>query len=128
MLVAQLILPLVVHPGDTLWVEVLVTPEDRARGLMYRDTLPEDHGALFVFEHPQRVTFWMKNTWIPLDIAFMDTLGVIREIQSMDPMDLTLHRSCCPVMYALEVNRGWFERHRVDVGDTLRIPALLKFR
>lgn len=128
MLTAQMILPLPVHAGDTLWVEVLVTPEARAQGLMYRDTLPEDHGALFVFEQPQRVSFWMKNTWIPLDIAFLDTSGVVVEIQSMEPMDLTLHRSCCAVLYALEVNRGWFERHGITVGDTLPIPETLKFR
>ncbi len=117
------VLPLYVR-SETLWVEVASTPAQRMIGLMYRDTLPDSSGMLFVFEVPQVLRFWMKNTWIPLDIAFVDEQGIIVDIQAMDPMDTTLHISPRPVPFALEVNRGWFERHGIGIGDTLKGPAL----
>ncbi len=119
------VLPLWVHPGDTLWVEIAATPETQQLGLMFRDSLPENRGMLFVYPESQQLVFWMKNTVLPLDIAFVDEAGVIREIQSMEPLSEDLHRSLEPVRYALEVNRGWFRRHGVQVGDTLKGPALL---
>ncbi len=125
-LLAELpVFPLWVHPGDTLWVEIAYTPESQVQGLMYRDSLPENRGMLFVYPESQPLVFWMKNTRIPLDIAFADEYGVIVDIQQMEPMSLEPHRSPEPVRYALEVNRGWFQRHGVTVGDTLKGPAIL---
>ncbi len=119
------VLPLWVHPGDTLWVEIAATEESQVLGLMFRDTLPENHGMLFVYPEPRRLRFWMKNTLLPLDIAFADENGVIVDIQQMEPLSLEEHVSPVPVRYALEVNRGWFRRHGVQVGDTLKGPAIL---
>ena len=98
--------------------EVADTPESRATGLMFRDSLPADHGMLFVFETPQRANFWMKNTRIPVSIGFIDGAGTLLEVRDMQPFDETpvLSRSD-RVTYALEVNRGWFERNHVAAGS-----------
>jgi uncharacterized membrane protein (UPF0127 family) len=97
--------------------EVAESLQSRETGLMFRDSLPPDHGMLFVFETPQRVNFWMKNTRIPLSIGFIDSAGTLLEIRDMQPFDETpiLSRSE-RIAYALEVNRGWFERNHVPAG------------
>jgi len=66
----------------------------------------------------------MKNTLIPLDIAFIDSNGIIVDIQSMEPMDTTAHKSRKPACYALEVNKNWFNKHNITVGSQVRGPAL----
>ena len=111
--------------GDTLFVEILTTEQERALGLMFRTELPENHGALFVFPRPQRLSFWMKNTYIPLDLAFLDASGVIVELHALKPLDEHPVTSSTPVPFALEVNRGYFARRGVGVGDTIRLPAWL---
>jgi uncharacterized membrane protein (UPF0127 family) len=104
--------------GRKLVVETVTTPDKIERGLMYRDHLPEDHGMLFVFSRPHPLAFWMKNTKIPLSVAFLDTDRRIINLADMEPMDAkTHHRSKRPGLYALEVNRGWFARHGVKPGD-----------
>ncbi|MFZ5806391.1 MAG: DUF192 domain-containing protein [Verrucomicrobiota bacterium] len=104
-----------------LGVECARTPQERARGLMYRDALPLDQGMLFVFEKEQRVSFWMKNTRIPLSIAFIDRYGKILEIRSMKPFDEThiISRSD-QVLYALETNLGYFSDHKITPGDFIQ--------
>ncbi len=111
--------------GDTLFVDILTTEEERALGLMFRPELPENRGALFVFPHPQRLSFWMKNTWIPLDLAFLNAAGVIVELHPLTPLDEHPVTSSFPVPFALEVNRGYFQKRGVGVGDTIRLPAWL---
>jgi len=104
--------------GIPVRVEVANSSEERQRGLMFREALPADEGMLFVFEREERLSFWMKNTLIPLSIAFISRDGEIVDIQDMEPLDdRTFHRSAQPALYALEMNRGWFERHHVEVGD-----------
>ena len=104
--------------GIPVWVEVADRPEERRRGLMFREVLPTDEGMLFVFEREEPLSFWMKDTVIPLSIAFISGDGEIVDIQDMEPLDdRTSHRSARPALYALEMNRGWFERHRVEVGE-----------
>ncbi len=110
----------VVIKSDTLFVEVAVTPEEREIGLMYREFLPENNGMLFIFEQESRLSFWMKNTFIPLSIAFINSDGIIVDIQQMEPMTTKSHISRFPAKYALEVNKGWFKKHRIAVGDTVR--------
>ncbi len=105
----------------TLWVEMALTLEAQVRGLMHRDHLPWDEGMLFVYEKPQHLSFWMKDTTIPLDIAFISAEGVILEIHSMEPLSERTYRSRAPALYALEVNRGWFRKNGVKVGDRIRI-------
>lgn len=97
--------------------EVADTSQSRETGLMFRDSLPADHGMLFVFETPQQASFWMKNTRIPLSVGFIDSAGTLSEVRDMQPFDETpiLSRSE-RIAYALEVNQGWFERNHVPVG------------
>lgn len=107
----------VVFGTDTVVAEVARTSEERNRGLMHRESLEEDAGMLFVFPEVSVRSFWMQNTYIPLDIAFMDPSFRIVDIQQMEPMTTDSHTSRAPAMYALEVNKGWFEAHGVKVGD-----------
>jgi len=107
-----------------LKVEIAATPEAWARGLMFRDHLPEDEGMLFVFPQATGSAFWMKNVKIPLSVAFADAHGVILRILEMEPCP----KDPCPSYYpgvayrqALEVNRGWFARHGVREGDRWRL-------
>lgn len=111
----------VIFDGDTVVAEVAATPEERQRGLMYRTELPAGSGMLFVFEDEQELSFWMKDTYIPLDIAFLDAAGRIVDIQQMQPQTEELHTSAAPAIFALEVPLGWFAAHGVNVGDTAQI-------
>jgi uncharacterized protein len=105
-------------------VEIADTPQERARGLMGRKSLPEDAGMIFVYPGPTEGAYWMKNTLIPLSIAFYDGTGEILRILDMEPC----RREPCPlydpgVQYAgaLEVNQGAFERMGVREGDRLEL-------
>ena len=101
----------------SLAAEVADTPQASENGLMFRDSLPEDRGMLFVFDHPRSASFWMRNTKIPLSIAYVDSTGKILEIESMKPLDETVVPSVSDqVAYALEVNQGWFSRHGIAPG------------
>ena len=103
--------------GHEVRAEVADRESERRRGLMGRDSLPEDHGMLFVYPEQRTLSFWMRDTKIPLDIAFVDRRGVIVDVQTMEPETEELHRSRQPAMYALEMAAGWFEEHGVEVGD-----------
>lgn len=103
--------------GHDVRAEIADDEEERRRGLMHRDSLPDDHGMLFVYGEEQTLSFWMRNTKIPLDVAYVDRNGTIVDIRSMDPQTDQLYRSRQPAMYALEMNRGWFREHGVEVGD-----------
>jgi len=87
-------------------VEVASTPETRATGLMNRFSLRQDHGMLFVFEAPQPLAFYMKNTYIPLSIAFVDAHGRILNIEDMRPLDESTHWSRGVAQYAIEMRQG----------------------
>jgi hypothetical protein len=105
--------------GKVLEVEIADTPEKHARGLMGRTILEEGKGMLFVYDKAQRLSFWMKNTLVPLSIAFFDDDKTIINILDMDPPlgDLLLkYRSTAPARYALEVPQGWFDKHKIDRG------------
>ena len=103
-----------------IWVEVVRTPEERAQGLMGRKHLGEDEGMLFIFEKEDYHSFWMKNTLIPLSIAFIDREGKILKIADMEPLTLDSHPPPKPILYALEMKRGWFLTNGVQVGDILK--------
>ena len=107
-------------------VEIARTDEERAKGLMFRKTLPDGQGMIFVFDRDQQLSFWMKNTVIPLSIAFIASDGHIVDIKDMQPNDLNSVISSRSVRYALEVPQGWFGRVNVKPGDIVKIdPALL---
>ena len=98
-------------------VEIADTQETQEKGLMGRDSLDEDHGMLFVYDRDSRKSFWMKNTKIPLSIAYIAADGTIREIYDMEPLSTRIIDSKYSVRYALEVNQGAFERHGIKAGD-----------
>ncbi|MCS6785915.1 MAG: DUF192 domain-containing protein [Thiobacillaceae bacterium] len=115
--------------GARLQAELAITPGERERGLMHRQTLPPDHGMLFVFASPTPVCMWMKNTVLPLSVAFIGTDGRILALADMQPLSLTPHCAPVPVPYALEVPLGWFARHGVGVGSRIDgLPGLQRRR
>ena len=117
--------------GHELTIELATTPEARSCGLSLRDSLPANRGMLFVYAEPEILTFWMKNTRMPLSIAFIDTAGRIVSIQKMNPFPLTtVYASPVPALYALEVNQGWFEENGVGIGDVFEfnLPLTLNIR
>jgi len=103
-----------------VWVEVPKTPQERAQGLMGRRHLGENEGMLFIFETEDYHSFWMKNTLIPLSIAFIDGEGKIVRIVDMEPLSLESHPPPRPILYALEMKKGWFSTNGIRVGDVLR--------
>lgn len=107
----------------TLRVEIADTVETMTRGLMERQSLPPDQGMLFVFPQLTRSPFWMKNTYIPLSIAFIGEDGTILHIEDMEPLTETFHTPPMDYRYALEVNQGWFRAHGVTVHDQIRLKA-----
>jgi uncharacterized protein len=106
-------------------VEIADTEAEQQTGLMGRSALAEDAGMLFVFEGEQALSFWMKDTLIPLSIAYIDAAGRIVDIQDMQPLDdVPPHYvSAEMAQYALEVNQGFFEEWGVMVGDTVELPG-----
>jgi uncharacterized protein len=99
-----------------LYVSIADTDEKRAYGLMNRKALDFDKGMLFKFPYPHHLKFWMKKTYIPLDIAFIDDDLQITQIASMSPLNTNQVMSQKPCRYAIEVNRGWFEKNKVKEG------------
>ncbi len=109
------------HP---LRVEVAATEEQRNLGLMFRKRLGRDEGMLFVFDDPGYYSMWMKNTLIPLSVAFIDSHGAILNILDMEPQTLDGHAAAGPALYAIETNKGWFAAHGVKPGEKVTgLPA-----
>ena len=121
--------------GERVEVEAEIADDifEVTRGLMYRTELAENQGMLFVFSDEQQRSFWMKNTLIPLSIAYMDSEGRIVDIQKMELVEdtgqtvpdaeLPRYVSAEPAMYALEVKQGFYEERGIEVGDTAELPA-----
>jgi len=103
--------------GKTITVEVASDPAARAYGLMGRAALDSDSGMLFVYPDEQKRSFWMKNTPLPLSIAFMESSGRIVFITDMIPLNEAPVSSKYSAMYALEMRKGWFEEHSVRAGQ-----------
>lgn len=97
-------------------VEVVSTYAGRQLGLMHRDSMPADSGMLFVYKNEEIRHFWMKDTRIPLSIAFADRKGIIVHIDDMEPFDTSSTSSLLPATYALEMNKGWFSSHGIEEG------------
>lgn len=104
--------------GRTLWLEVASDALSRHTGLMERQSLGKDAGMLFIYPERDRLSFYMKNTYIPLSIAFVDDSGKILQIEDMQPKDESSTVSNYEVRYAVEVHQGWFQRNGIGVGDS----------
>ncbi len=102
--------------GHPLTVEVAANDADRARGLMHRDSLPDGRGMVFVYADDAPRSFWMKDTRIPLSIAFVDRDGTIVRIADMQPLSTKSTPSLYPARYAIEVNKGWFADRGIEAG------------
>lgn len=106
--------------GKTLTAEVADEPHEQAAGLMHRTSLAPDSGMLFLLSPPRRAAFWMKNTPLPLSIAYINPAGVILEIHDLEPHNEQAVTSAFPtIAYALEMERGWFEKNRILPGDRI---------
>lgn len=105
--------------------EIALHPSEQSTGLMYRESMPENHGMLFVYPRPQRMSFWMKNTLIPLDIGFFDSKGILTEVLRMYPKDLSAKPSASDqIQFALEMNQGWFAEKKILPGALLDLNTL----
>lgn len=105
--------------AGSLDVEVASNKSQRAQGLMNRASMPESHGMLFVYPAPAYFCMWMKNTKIPLSVAFIDAQGQVINIEDMAPQTETNHCTQRNATYALEANRGWFAKHGVVAGSQI---------
>ncbi|WP_427977585.1 DUF192 domain-containing protein [Agarivorans sp.] len=105
-------------------LEYAHTAKQRSRGLMYRQQLCENCGMLFRFSSASKVTMWMKNTPLDLDIAFVSPSGVIREVRRLQANDETIIRAHHKTLHAWEMHAGWFARNAIKVGDTIRLKPL----
>ena len=109
--------------SQTYTLEIANTEPLRARGLMERDSMPADRGMIFVFAESEPLSFWMKNTRIPLEILYLDDGGQIVSIHEMKPYDRSSIPSARPAKYAIELNLGQVKTSGVKPGDVLKIPA-----
>ena len=113
--------------GYEIAAEVAHNQLSRSQGLMYRESLEENTGMLFVFPGSGYYSMWMKNTYIPLSVAFIDVRGVILNIAEMQPETLTSHDAAGMAKYALEMNKGWFAARKITAGAQVtgleRAPA-----
>jgi uncharacterized membrane protein (UPF0127 family) len=121
-------LTIVTANGTTarLAIEVADTPEERSRGLSHRTELPPDTGMLFVI--PERGPgFWMRDTFVPLSVAFIGECGEILDIQDMEPQTLEIHQSETDYKFGLEAPQGWFATNGVGTGDIVSIPREYRY-
>lgn len=109
---------------QTIHVDIAATESTRQTGLMFRKQMGKNDGMLFVFPQLGYHAMWMRNTLIPLSVAYLDDTGKILSIHEMAPQTETSHQSAGPARYALEMNAAWFSTHKVNVGD--RILGLAK--
>lgn len=105
-------------------IEIADNPYERDTGLMYRNSLPDKAGMLFIYERPQPLLFWMKNTYIPLDIIFTDeNLQIVRIQKNSKPLSEQLIPSYLDSMYVVEVNAGFCDSYGIKVGDYFRFET-----
>ena len=100
--------------------QIAQTPQQRQIGLMFRKEMAAHEGMLFVFEEPQKLCFWMKNTLLPLTAAFVDDDGSIVNLVDMKPQTTDSHCAEKPVRYVLEMNQGWFAKKKITKGSKLK--------
>jgi uncharacterized membrane protein (UPF0127 family) len=105
--------------GHRILAEVADTPDARDRGLMFRTAMPADHGMLFVYPNDARHCMWMRNTYVPLSVAFLDEHGRVINTDEMVPRTDTSHCAAGPARFVLEMPAGWFLQHGVGGGTRL---------
>ena len=113
----------VVANGHRILAEVAVTPEARSRGLMFRASLPADRGMLFVYPNDARHCMWMRNTFVPLSVGFLDEHRAVINVAEMTPRTDARHCAERAARYVLEMPAGWFDRHGVGAGTRLEFAV-----
>ena len=108
----------------TVQLQIALHPAETQQGLMYRKEMGPEEGMLFVFDRPQQMSFWMRNTYLPLDIGYLDAGGVLREVYPMYPHDERPVASRGRMQFALEMNQGWFRHYGVKPGVKLDLAAV----
>jgi uncharacterized protein len=107
--------------AEELTAEIARTRDQVMTGMMFRTEMAEDEAMLFLFDHPHRASFWMKNTLLPLSCAYIDSEGTILEIRELKPHDETpVVAASDNVRFVLETKQGWFERHKIGPGTVIR--------
>ena len=106
-------------------IEIVSEFDDRKKGLMFKSSIPKNYGMFFIWEYKRQQCMWMKDTSIPLSVAYIGNKGEILEIYDMVPFS---KKSVCSknyVKYALEVNKGWFEKKNIAIGDVINIKEIV---
>jgi uncharacterized membrane protein (UPF0127 family) len=106
-------------------IEIVSTFEDRKKGLMFRQSISDDFGMFFIWEYKKEQCMWMKDTFIPLSLAYISNDGEVIDIYDMVPFSRKSFCSSKPVKYALEVNKNWFKENNISIGDTLEIKGIV---
>ena len=106
-------------------LDVVSKFEDRKRGLMLKESIPKNYGMFFVWPYEKKQCMWMKDTYVPLSVAYVDGKGKIIEIYDMVPLSKNSVCSNKAAKYALEVNSGWFEENKIEIGDVIKIKTIL---
>lgn len=111
--------------GESVELEVEIADDgaERAQGLSSRESLPENSGMVFIYAEDHLGAFWMKDTYVPLSIAFVAADGTIIDIQDMEPLTEELRRPPDVYRNAIEANQGWFDRNGISAGDTVAVPG-----
>ncbi|MGE4551324.1 MAG: DUF192 domain-containing protein [Opitutales bacterium] len=108
-----------------LQLQLAISQEERGKGLMDRKSLTPGHGMLFLSEKPERQSFWMKNTWIPLDIGFFDSEGALIEVRKLHPHEEeSVKSSSANALFAIELNRNGYRDANASVGAKLNLDDL----
>jgi len=111
--------------GHALKAELASSDAEREKGLMFRKKMGADEGMVFVFDEPGYHSMWMRNTLIPLSVAFIDKSGTILNILDMEPQTEYLHTAAGPASYAIETNKGWYAQRKIKAGDKVTgLPKL----
>ena len=106
-------------------IEIVSKYEDRKTGLMYKKSIPDNYGMFFVWPYEKKQCMWMKNTLIPLSVGYLNKRGKVIGIYDMVPLSKNSVCSNKAAKYALEVNSGWFEENKIEIGDVIEIKTIL---
>lgn len=113
---------------NEFFAQIAISPKELNQGLMFRNHLDENHGMLFAFNYPKKVSFWMKNVPIPLDIGYFDSNGRLVEIYSLYPHDENpVFSKSANIQYALEMNKGWYRKNKIKTGSYIKLENVFKY-
>jgi uncharacterized membrane protein (UPF0127 family) len=105
-------------------LQLAILPHEMQQGLMYRKSMGPDEGMIFLYDRPQQMSFWMRNTELPLDIGYFDSDGKLKEVYPLYPHDERPVQSLGARQFAVEMNQGWFRSHGIKAGDAIDLKAL----